>query len=1234
MMNEKDTLQKNKEVDGNQKKRKREEETQEKSKRSKVSESPSKQTFEKNKGKIYQKKDDESGKERGGLGEKKVKATIDLKELEPYGENSSKNQWAPEFSKRESRKIDRHFQWTEQESASATTARTTKQTTPQKKTNLPKKKESENLIERMPPFEEIEKEANLLLEQKKYIDSLKRYRFWIEKHIKLDYEKDDTYYFPLLDHAAHVCEQYAAQLQAEDKDFESNEYYYQAIRFYQEILEISPNDIEILHRMAKLYRQKSKTEMAIFCLEKGFKLPVSKENLHNWSAIAIELSAIYADVGDYEKSLMHAEESIKKTKQFKEPVHGADIFNKAEALFHLNRSDEAKKCFEDILKENQKDGESWFYRGKLYLLQKNNLDFNIPIAYYEQAIEHAKEEKIKYKACINLAKILLFSDLKNDKHETSKKLEALSSELLKIVEKKQQNEGRLQKIYYLLAEIQYKLNPSSSGCDLYLMPSFPDNNLESYKNSYILVGTKLRSGSSSSVNSSSSTTTTASITTTNTYTMAEPEILRLRYITFSGEYEKKDVLIGDMEKFLNDIKKFNLNFGKKLHLSDKQVNELITLNIGHTPSSSALIFFEKCFSIKKSFYLKFLNKEIDTKENYYTLLKKQAMKEMDQKNFEKSISFFNRIDSDLKEKSSDDAETHLAYGSVLVCSVKQVILTGVKLKPPEDVGKYKTTLNQSLVELKRAQQSGADSKEVNSFIGSAYFLLAKIEMLKELKIALYKQAINYLKKSDNVYYEILSLMELENFDEAQEKMNSSKKEMLLKIEVEEYNELKKDIERKKSFAQKRTDSPKKTLPPDSSDTLVLSSSSATHSFQLPQNTASSSSQDVSCINETSAWEQRKINLQSFCPASNGKGKISCPAIEKETATARKGIFKPKAEPTMQYDKKKWESIVPLKLILNCKQEISKLLNVVYEHCNFQDKQEVFKKIGEWGETKIFYDLFARYTQKFLRNAPSYQITKNTTEEKFHNIDVAAAYSATFRGIDKYNGYDLMSIELNDEQELKDFKKDYDKSTLKVKYQLKNKFILIFLKSEKKYYFIGDVFDNYVNDIPSLISLKNFLQHKNAKIHQNDKEEALKIICQGLKLSYQDTIREYQLIWLNGTMKNEDPVYSESYAPIDIKVVKSFFHESPDNSRTLIRKAEKNIEVKSTHKYAPTNAVFSNAEIRHLMKKQNPPQSTYQVYRLYGAGQVNFFVRKIKDIEISHKNNKQTEESAKNVKFKL
>ena len=58
-MNEKDTSQKNKEVDGNKKKRKREEETQEKSKRSKVSESPSKQTFEKNKGKIYQKKDDE-----------------------------------------------------------------------------------------------------------------------------------------------------------------------------------------------------------------------------------------------------------------------------------------------------------------------------------------------------------------------------------------------------------------------------------------------------------------------------------------------------------------------------------------------------------------------------------------------------------------------------------------------------------------------------------------------------------------------------------------------------------------------------------------------------------------------------------------------------------------------------------------------------------------------------------------------------------------------------------------------------------------------------------------------------------------------------------------------------------------------------------------------------------------------------------------------------------------------
>lgn len=88
------------------------------------------------------------------------------------------------------------------------------------------------------------------------------------------------------------------------------------------------------------------------------------------------------------------------------------------------------------------------------------------------------------------------------------------------------------------------------GCGLYLMLSFPDSNLESYKNSYILVGK------------------------------------RLKYITFAGQYEDKDVKRENIEKFLQNISKINPKNESKLHLSNEQANDLITLNGGHTRMKS------------------------------------------------------------------------------------------------------------------------------------------------------------------------------------------------------------------------------------------------------------------------------------------------------------------------------------------------------------------------------------------------------------------------------------------------------------------------------------------------------------------------------------------------------------------------------------------------------------------------------------------------------------------------
>ena len=83
--------------------------------------------------------------------------------------------------------------------------------------------------------------------------------------------------------------------------------------------------------------------------------------------------------------------------------------------------------------------------------------------------------------------------------------------------------------------------------DFHLMPSFPESNLENYKNSYILV------------------------------------VNELKYITAEGQYEPESVPITNMDVLLSKIAEINQNCSEKLHLCSKQIKKLITLNGGHTP---------------------------------------------------------------------------------------------------------------------------------------------------------------------------------------------------------------------------------------------------------------------------------------------------------------------------------------------------------------------------------------------------------------------------------------------------------------------------------------------------------------------------------------------------------------------------------------------------------------------------------------------------------------------------
>lgn len=89
--------------------------------------------------------------------------------------------------------------------------------------------------------------------------------------------------------------------------------------------------------------------------------------------------------------------------------------------------------------------------------------------------------------------------------------------------------------------------PKPKMFDLYCMSFFPEINLDSYKNSYILVGNELK------------------------------------YIKLNGKYEKKSVPITNMDVFLSEISKFESIVIEKRHLSSKHIKDIITLNGGHIP---------------------------------------------------------------------------------------------------------------------------------------------------------------------------------------------------------------------------------------------------------------------------------------------------------------------------------------------------------------------------------------------------------------------------------------------------------------------------------------------------------------------------------------------------------------------------------------------------------------------------------------------------------------------------
>lgn len=100
--------------------------------------------------------------------------------------------------------------------------------------------------------------------------------------------------------------------------------------------------------------------------------------------------------------------------------------------------------------------------------------------------------------------------------------------------------------------LRYGMHCSIFGkCKLHLMLFFPNNDLESYKNSYILVEKQRK----------------------------------LIYVTFSGHSE--DVLIADWKVFseqLSKIRKDN-SWAEELNLNSMEINTLITSNGGHTPSN-------------------------------------------------------------------------------------------------------------------------------------------------------------------------------------------------------------------------------------------------------------------------------------------------------------------------------------------------------------------------------------------------------------------------------------------------------------------------------------------------------------------------------------------------------------------------------------------------------------------------------------------------------------------------
>ncbi len=208
-----------------------------------------------------------------------------------------------------------------------------------------------------------------------------------------------------------------------------------AIELYKEALNINPNHTPTLLNIGLLYREINKIK-ALYYIERAYKSSQDGENVclayahilrktgNNKKSIKILndilkknpnsvqaqylLSLNMIDTGDYEKSFDICESSLKKFPNSMELLHA-----KAVALRYLNKTEEAKKVFNKVIKNSDDNYLSCISLGMIYLKEKN---FNKGMRLYiKRSIDTSfyREYKDKFwEKGVNLKgkTVLLYSD--------------------------------------------------------------------------------------------------------------------------------------------------------------------------------------------------------------------------------------------------------------------------------------------------------------------------------------------------------------------------------------------------------------------------------------------------------------------------------------------------------------------------------------------------------------------------------------------------------------------------------------------------------------------------------------------------------------------------------------------------------------------------------------------------------------------------------------------------------